>query len=91
MYRIIDEKSTGKTSKLMAIAKENDAIFVCGNPRAMEYKAKQYGIEGIEFVSYGEFFTYRANGKNYVIDEVESFIMQSLGSKFIGYTLSKND
>jgi len=39
MIRIIDEQGSGKTSRLMLVAKEQDAIFVCSNPKAMEYKA----------------------------------------------------
>ena len=52
MYRIIDKKASGKTRKLMEIAKENKAIFVCSNPRAMEAKAHAYGIVGIDFIDY---------------------------------------
>ncbi len=55
MIRIIDDRSTGKTSQLMLLAKEYDATFVCSNPKAMEYKAQKYGIEGIEFKSYEKF------------------------------------
>jgi len=40
MIRIIDERSTGKTSHLMLLAKEHNALFVCSNPSAMRYKAK---------------------------------------------------
>jgi len=36
----------------MLLAKEHDADFVCSNPRAMEQKAKAYGINGINFISY---------------------------------------
>ena len=50
MIRIIDERGTGKTSQLMLWAKEYDATFICANPKAMKYKAKIYGIEGIEFM-----------------------------------------
>ena len=32
MYRIIENRGTGKTSRLMLLAKENNAIFVCSNP-----------------------------------------------------------
>jgi len=39
MIRIINDRSTGKTSQLMLWAKEYDATFVCSNPKAMEYKA----------------------------------------------------
>ena len=39
MYRIIDKRSSGKTSRLMLLAKENNGIIVCRNPKAMEEKA----------------------------------------------------
>ena len=93
MYRIIDDRGTGKTSRLMLLAKENNAAFVCSNPEAMEWKAKQYGIDGIKFVSYGQFVReYDPDIKNYVIDEMEAFVQRAIaGPNLIGYTLSKND
>lgn len=88
MYRIIEGRGTGKTSRLMLLAKENNAIFVCANPPAMEYKAKAYGLEGIHFVSYHDFVTNVYDG-NYVIDEMENFLQSIMGdNKLIGYTLS---
>ena len=39
MIRIIDERGSGKTSRLMLLAKENNATFVCSNPSAMKVKA----------------------------------------------------
>ena len=51
MYRIIDKKASGKTSRLMLIAKENNADFVCSNPHAMTTKAHAYGITGINFIN----------------------------------------
>lgn len=94
MYRIINGQGTGKTSRLMLIAKENNAIFVCANPRSMEQKAYAYGIVGITFMSYSEFFTSRRNDYegNYVIDEVETFIkLLAPNGKFIGYTISEDN
>ena len=92
MYRIIDDRGTGKTSRLMLIAKENNALFVCSNPDAMRYKAKAYGIDGIEFISYGEFFHYYKGQRNvkYVIDELENFLRSTMfySTELIGYTLS---
>jgi hypothetical protein len=32
MYRIIDGRGTGKTSRLMLLAKENNGVIVCANP-----------------------------------------------------------
>ena len=88
MYRIIEGRGTGKTSRLMLLAKENNAIFVCANPPAMRYKAEQYGLSGIEFVSYHEFVTSYYDG-NYVIDELEGFLAATMGkNNLVGYTLS---
>lgn len=86
MYRIIDDRGTGKTSRLMLLAKENSATFVCSNPRAMEYKAKQYGIDGLEFISYGEFNDYGAD--RYIIDELDHYLTTTLGTGLIGYSIT---
>ena len=76
----------------MLLAKENNATFVCIDPRAMRYKAKAYGIEGINFISYGDFINhYREyQHQKYVIDEIERFIHDAYfyGNELIGYTLS---
>ena len=55
MYRIIDGRGTGKTSRLMLLAKETNGTIVCGNPKAMREKALAYGIVGIDFISYNDF------------------------------------
>lgn len=97
MVRIIDGRGTGKTSRLMLLAKENDAIFVCSNPKAMEQKAHAYGITGITFMSYTDFIlTAHGRACKFVIDELEYFALvaaRAVGSKSecIGYTLSKED
>ena len=57
MYRIIDSRGSGKTSRLMLLAKETGAIIACSNPSAMRQKAYAYGITGIEFISYKDLFT----------------------------------
>lgn len=89
MIRIIDGRGTGKTGQLLLLAKEHNATFVCSNPRAMEYKAKQYGIDGIEFISYEKFSTILTHEKEYVIDELECFVKSAFGNSLIAYTLSK--
>ena len=55
MYRIIDGRGTGKTSRLLLLAKENNGIVVCAYPEWMREKAYKYGITGIDFVSYTDF------------------------------------
>ena len=40
MYQIIDKRGSGKTSRLMLLAQENNGVFVCANPYGMREKAK---------------------------------------------------
>ena len=90
MYRIIDSKSSGKTNRLLLLAKENQAIFVCADPYTMENKARGYGLVGIDFISYGDFYGLSLEKKYnnvFVIDELEKFATYNQG-KIIGYTLS---
>jgi hypothetical protein len=91
MYKIIDTRGTGKTSRLMLIAKENDALFVCANPASMRQKAYSYGITGIEFVSYDDIINYAHPEQKIVIDELDCFVNHIIsGVQFIGYTVSKD-
>ena len=55
MYRIIDGRGTGKTSRLLLLAKENNGIVVCAYPEWMREKAYAYGLTGIDFISYTDF------------------------------------
>ena len=94
MYRIIDNKASGKTRQLMEIAKENKAIFVCSNPRAMEAKAHAYGIVGVEFIDYFTFLDDRGKeSANYVVDEIEMLLhyMFGMNRNLTGYTLTNGD
>lgn len=88
MERIIDERGTGKTSKLLAFAKQIGADVVCSNPRGMEYKAEKYGIQNINFLSYDEFSTILNHSNDYVIDDLEEFIKSAFGQNLKGYTIT---
>ena len=91
MIRIIDERGSGKTSRLMLLAKENNATFVCSNPNAMKVKAQAYGLSDINFISYHDFVTSYEEG-NFVIDEIELFIQAIMGdNKLIAYSLTTGD
>lgn len=91
MIRIIDERGSGKTSRLMLLAKENNATFVCSNPNAMKVKAQAYGLKDINFISYHDFVTSYEEG-NFVIDEIELFIQAIMGdNKLIAYSLTTGD
>jgi hypothetical protein len=94
MYRIIDNRCSGKTSRLMLLAKDTNSIVACSNPRAMQDKAYSYGITGISFVNY-DYILNKNNvdlrGKNIMIDELENFVQYQLSANLQGYTLSNED
>ena len=96
MYRIIDERGSGKTSRLMLLAKEDGSTIVCSNPRAMEAKANAYGITGLNFIGYFEFLKELHDYSNYYIDELENFLYyfhhyNGFAGELKGYTISLED
>ena len=91
MYRIIDSRSSGKTSRLMLLAKETGAKIACGNPRAMKEKAYAYGITGVDFIPYSDLFSMKYDHDKILIDEVESLLHNYTDGRLIGYTLTNED
>ena len=87
MKQIIDDRSTGKTSRLFLLAKESKGIIVCKNPDAMREKAIGYGIVGIDFISYKDYPTVMAAniGKPVFIDELSAF-WKYCDPNFAGYS-----
>ena len=92
MYRIIDGRGSGKTSRLMLLAKENNGILVCSNPDAMKYKSHAYGLVGFDIVSYYDLLNGELKGKHkpIYIDELEGFV-KWLDSNVDGYSLTNED
>ena len=90
MFRIIDSRSSGKTSRLMLLAKETNSAIACSNPRAMRQKAYSYGITGIEFIPYSDLFNGYYDG-NVLIDELEHFVTEFIDAKITGYSLTNED
>ena len=94
MYRIIDGRATGKTCRLMCLAKDTDATIACMNPESMKKKALNYGFIGINFISYKDLLATRSHRFDKVlIDEIELFIQYVIGvnNKLIGYSLSNEE
>lgn len=97
MYRIIDKKCSGKTSRLLLLAKENNGVVVCANPDKMRDKAYAYGLTGIDFITYSaycEFLSGYGNetlvGKPIFIDELDKFLY-IYDTEIKGYTISNED
>lgn len=92
MFQIIDSRSSGKTSRLMLLAKENKAIIACSNPSAMRQKAYSYSITGLEFVPYSALLDGSIDpNEKVMIDEIEQFVQEYIDGKLIGYTLTKGE
>ena len=94
MYRIIDKKCSGKTSRLLLLAKEKNGIVVCANPDHMRDKAYGYGITGIDFISYIDFAYELHLGNKFdkpvFIDELDNYF-NYLEENIVGYTISNED
>jgi hypothetical protein len=94
MYQIIDNRSSGKTGRLLRLAKENNGVIVCLDPITMRRKSHGYGIVGLTFMSYYDFL----NGEERLsadtpiyIDDLEAFaqyVSYKSNGKLDGYTLS---
>lgn len=90
MYRIIDRRGTGKTSRLLLLAKENNGIIVCQNPEIMRKQSYRYGITGIDFISYDSFSSLYYYEKPIYIDELDLYL-KHLNKDIQGYTISNED
>lgn len=91
MVRIIDKRGCGKSSRLMLMAKENNAIIACSSPNAMHQKANAYGIVGLTFISYYDFYNHNyEDGSLVYVDEIEGYL-RFLHPDFGGYSLTNED
>lgn len=90
MIKIIDNRGTGKTSRLLLLAKENDGVIVCSNPEAMREKSYRYGIVGIDFITYEHYlYNYDVDDARPIyIDEIDQ-LLKCFDACISGYTLSK--
>ena len=92
MYRIIDSRGSGKTSRLMLLAKETGSKIACSNPIAMRQKAYAYGITGIEFIPYSDLFNGAIDTNDRImIDEIEVLLNNYIDGCLTGYTLTNED
>lgn len=88
MIKIIDNRGTGKTGRLLLLAKENDGIVVCKNIEKMRTRAYDYGLVGISFMSYEDFdFSYFYDCPVY-IDDIDEFLLFK-NKDIKGFTVSE--
>ena len=53
MFRVIDQRDTGKTRKLLEECAKNKGIFICRHPDNIVYKCTSYGIDPTDVISAG--------------------------------------
>lgn len=92
MYRIIKPRGTGKTTEILHLAEENNAIVVCSSPHIYEKLAQMRGFNSdITFISYDEYLNKQYNSDTPIlIDEIDG-LMQKLKGHILGYSLSPED
>ena len=97
MIKVIDKKATGKTGRLLLLAKERNGVIVCNNPDKIRAKAHNYGIVGVDIVSYKEYCDFIGGYGNELlvnrpifIDEIDMFLKE-LNIDIAGYSLSEDD
>lgn len=90
MFRIIDERSTGKTRRLIEEAYKNNGVILCLNPERMKEKAMAYKIPFVDFASYDNLIYYATNinKRPIYIDELEIFLSRY---NIAGYNMSIED
>lgn len=98
MISIIGPRGSGKTTKLFELARENNAMILTSNSRAMREKARSRGYNDIEIIGYGDL-----DNDNYSLekdilvdnaDDVLNYLINKFYSlKIIGYsaTIDENE
>ena len=97
MIKVIDKKATGKTGRLLLLAKERNGVIICSNPDKIRAKAHNYGIVGVDIVSYDDYYNFIYGDDNELlenrpifIDEIDVFLRE-LDIDIAGYSLSEDD
>ena len=85
---IIGENSSGKTRKMLEEAKQSGATVVCKNVYAMKRKSDNYGLFGIEFISYEEMNDSNICGKKIAVDEIGEFFQSFFGAELNSFTMT---
>ena len=89
---IIGGNSTGKTRKLLEIAKESGAIVVCENPNAMMSKAHAYGIVGLHIIGYEQYMScVSESGNLFVVDEIGKLMNYWTHGRLYSFTMTVDE
>ena len=88
MDKIIGEKGTGKTRRLLEMAKDNNGIVICENVEEMTKRAYRLGIVGIDFMDYRDYVYELVNlTKPVYIANINNFL-KAFDHDIAGYSLT---
>ena len=90
MFKIIDERDSGKTRKLLTECADNNGLYVCKHPYRVADKCFAYGLPKVEAIGYDEYEKILTTKRPVYIDELECFIVKVF-PQIKGYCMSKED
>ena len=91
MFIVSGGKGTGKTRALLERVKAEDGIIVCDDTIAMRERAYNYGITGLNIISYDELYKCKVDSYNkpLYIHDINEFIRHNF-PEVKGYSLNIN-
>lgn len=88
MIKIIGPRGTGKTTKLFELARENNAMILTSNSRALREKAKSLEYRDLEIIGFGDLDNDNFSlGKDVMVDNAE-IVLQKLLDHFYGINMT---
>ena len=91
MYQDINYRASGRSTRLLAYAREEHAIYIYPSNFGRKF-ANSKGYDDVEVMSYSEVLKQGLpKDKPYVIDDISSFVRYVInGGELIGYTDEKD-
>lgn len=74
MFIISGGRGIGKTKALIERVKAEDGVIVCEDPASMRTRAYDYGITGLDIISYEELYKTQTCDKVIYIHDINKFI-----------------
>ena len=96
MIKIIDKQGTGKTRKLLELTKQNNGVIICESPDKMRERAYHYGITGIDFITYEDYWFNVIETEDFIagrkvyIDNISNFLF-AYDADISGYSESMEE
>lgn len=91
MIKLIGERGSGKTGKLIELAAEQGGTIVCKNPNHIVEKGYSMGITSLNVVSYVQYLASKdaVNGPVFV-DDMDA-LLEAIDPRIAGFTAARED